>query len=224
MSTIPCIALSLSLFAFMGTETGSDTGTDTGTGSDTSTDTNSDGCGDNCSGPKDPKILMPADGAEVQSPFMVDVEPGGECWCDTCGCSFVDYDIIRILANGELVLSPSFGDLGPYQVELAPGSYQLVAQGDWDFGLGGESAPISITVVAGDPPDTTSGSESSGGGESGGGESGGNLTASDTGTTGDESPGIGADQACNCSASEGLPGLGTFALLGLLGLRRRRVS
>ncbi len=222
MSTIPCIALSLSLFAFMGTDTGTDTS------SDTSTDTSSDGCGDNCSGPEDPEILMPADGAEVQSPFMIAVSLGGECWCDTCGCSFAHHDEVRILVNGEVLLAAPFGDLGPYEVELAPGSYQLVAQSTWDFGWGSESAPITITVVAGDPPDTTSGSESggseSGGGESGGGESGGNLTASDTGTDADESPGLGADQACNCSTSEGLPGLGTFALLGLLGLRRRRMS
>lgn len=182
--------------------------------------------GSTCSEPDEHAwFTAPSDGAMVMSPFTVEVEVSHTCWCDTCGCYEEAIDSVQIWANGELVAGP---DLGSFELDLAPGEYQLIARPSDAWDLADDSAPITVTVIGEGETGETGGTDESG--ETGGTETG---TTEETGVA-DEDGGTGsnadegeeAQSSCACTSNpeQPAPWLGTsFALLlGLAGLRRRR--
>jgi MYXO-CTERM domain-containing protein len=209
---MPMLQLTVTLSALL-TLAGSETGTDT---TDTTEDGFDEGCGSNCSSSIDPEFLSPTDGAIVESPVTVTVDPGQTCECDTCGCHYSEVIYLNIWANGELVTGAGFDDLGPFELDLAPGVYELIARSESFLGFG-ESDPITITVIEGQSSGTDGESESSGDEES----SGGNLSGEDEATAGTGSGGE-TEAGCGCVAARGSSWFAGLALLGLLALRRRR--
>lgn len=226
-----------------GTSTGGemDTGGETDTGEEPSeTDTGggeeeeTGDCG-SCTPPAESMWFeSPEDGASVESPFEITIGKSYWCYCDDCGCFSESIGGVDVFVDGELYLDDVSG--ATVELSLAPGTHQLVlmeAATNWV-----ESAPLTVTVVAGEDEGgseesgtgggesgTDGGESGTGGGESGtgGGESGtgggeGDTGGGESGMADDGGGGGGGGCAVVSSTSPALP-LGLLAILGLwLGL------
>ena len=154
-------------------------------------------------GPPEVTVVSPAEGSDVDSPFDIVVEVD-----DAFGGIVTSLEIVD--SGFPAVMDETF-PYGWSEVALANGPTTLrVTATDADGNS--TSVDVGVCVGGGCPDDPTGGTEEGGETEEGGGET--------TGAAAEEGGG-----GCSVAAgSTGAGGLAGLALIGLLGLRRRRSS